>query len=297
MYRGLPVERAANAPALTQWLHHMVSGDKFLDEDTRAVLLGEFGMVQCRHSLFSNLPGVPYQYNEMFGVIFRESPAAYLDEGERALPLAALFQRDPDGNSIMGALIKDSGLTPAEWIDALLKAVMEPLLHFLYKYGFVFSPHGQNALIALKGSRPTRLLVKDFVDDANLSIDSLPEHESLPEALYDLLAALEPLALLQRIQSGLFVCVFRYLTEILEDDGLMTEREFWKRTSDVIRAYQKRFPEMDERYQIFNLYAPAFPKLCLNATRLMDIGYADSAERPSASVASLLDNPLYMIEE
>lgn len=297
VYRGLPVDRAANAPKLTQWLHQMVSGDKFLDGETRAVLLGEFATTQCRHSLYSNLPGVPYQYNEMFGVIFRESPANYLEAGERALPLAALFQRDPYGDSILAALIKDSGLTPAEWMDALLKAVMEPLLHFLYKYGFVFSPHGQNALIALKGSRPTRLLVKDFVDDANLSIDSLPEHESLPEALYDLLDALEPLALIQWIQSGLFVCVFRYLTEILEDDGLMTEREFWQRTSAVIRAYQNRFPEMSERYRIFNLYAPAFPKLCLNATRLMDIGYADSAERPSASVASLLDNPLFMIEE
>ncbi|MCR9141602.1 MAG: IucA/IucC family siderophore biosynthesis protein [bacterium] len=299
VYRGLPVERAKYAPALTHWLQSVARADDFLQKETRVVLLGEFATLQCRHSLYSKLPGVPYQYNEMFGAIFRESADEYLNReaGERALPLAALFQRDPKGDSVLAALIHASELDAGQWIDAFLKAVLEPLLHFLYKYGFVFSPHGQNALIALQNNRPTRLVIKDFVDDANLSIDSLPEHESLPEELYDLLDALEPLALIQWIQSGLFVCVFRYLTEILADDQLMNESDFWQRVVRVIRAYQKRFPEMQERFDHFNLFAPAFPKLTLNATRLLDIGYADSAERPTASVASLLDNPLYQIEE
>ncbi len=299
VYRGLPVERAAQAPALTAWLQSVVQTDEFLRDETRVVLLGEFATLQCRHSLYSKMPGVPYQYNEMFGAIFRESSDAYLnrDAGERALPLAALFQRDPSGDSVLGALIQASGLDAGQWMDAFLKAVLEPLLHFLYRYGFVFSPHGQNALIALQNHRPTRLVIKDFVDDANLSIDSLPEHESLPAELYDLLDALEPLALIQWIQSGLFVCVFRYLTEILADDRLLDENDFWRRVVRTIREYQARFPDMQERFAHFNLFAPAFPKLTLNATRLLDIGYADSAERPSASVASLLDNPLYQIEE
>ncbi|MEQ9362996.1 MAG: IucA/IucC family protein, partial [Leptospirales bacterium] len=174
VYRGLPVERAAYAPALTEWLQSVARSDDFLREETRVILLGEFASLQVRHSLYAKLPGVPYQYNEMFGAIFRESPDSYLDReaGERALPLAALFQRDPRGDAILGALIQASGLSAGDWIDAFLKAVLEPLLHFLYKYGFVFSPHGQNALIALQNNRPTRLLIKDFVDDANLSIDS-----------------------------------------------------------------------------------------------------------------------------
>lgn len=299
VYRGLPVDRAAHAPSLTAWLHDVVAADDFLRDETRVVLLGEFATIQCRHSLYGNLPGVPYQYNEMFGAIFRESPERYLDRlsGERALPLAALFQRDPDGHSVLGALIVTSGLGAGEWIDAFLKAVLGPLLHFLYKYGFVFSPHGQNALLALIDNRPTRLVIKDFVDDANLSIDSLPEHATLPESLYDLLDALEPLALIQWIQSGLFVCVFRYLTEILVDDQLLDETDFWTRVVRTIRDYQNRFPEMRDRYAHFNLFAPAFPKLCLNSTRLLEIGYDDSAERPTASVASLVDNPLYKIEE
>lgn len=299
VYRGLPVDRAAHAPALTAWLHSVVAQDEFLRTDTRVVLLGEFATIQCRHSLYNRLPGVPYQYNEMFGAIFRESPDLYLDRanGERALPLASLFQRDTHGGSILGALIAASDLDAGQWIDAFLKAVLEPLLHFLYKYGFVFSPHGQNALIAIQDGRPTRLVIKDFVDDANLSIDSLPEHETLPESLYDLLDALEPLALIQWIQSGLFVCVFRYLTEILADDRLLDEADFWRRVARTIRDYQSRFPELKDRFAHFNLFASAFPKLCLNSTRLMEIGYADSAERPTASVASLLDNPLYQIEE
>jgi siderophore synthetase component len=276
----------------------LASEDDFLRDQTRIVLLGEFASLHCRHSFYGHLKDVPYQYNEMLGVIYRESLRSRLDPDERALPLAALFQRDREGRAILAELIEASGLATADWIARLLAAILPPLLHFLYKYGFVFSPHGQNALIALDREHiPTRLVIKDFVDDANLSVDELPEHARLPEQLYDLLDALEPQVLIQWIQSGLFVCVFRYMTEILVDDALMTEREFWTQVEGVIRAYQDRFPEMADRFAHFNLHAPAFPKLCLNSTRLLDLGYEDSAERPVASVVSLLDNPLYIIRQ
>lgn len=297
VYRGLPTQRSQNAPVLSEWLQKIAQDDAFLREESRVILLGEFASLTVPHSFYGRLAGVPYQYNEFLGVIFRESLQTRLDDDESAAPLAALLQRDPYGDSVLGALIADSGLSVSEWIDAFLQAVLPPLLHFLYRYGFVFSPHGQNALLAMRNSIPSRLVVKDFVDDANISVDPLPEHEELPERLYDLLDSLEPQVLIQWIQSGLFVCVFRYLTEILEDDELMREREFWERVVKTIRAYQRRFPEMQERFLHFNLFAPVFPKLCLNSTRLLDIGYEDSAERPVATVTNMVENPLFLAEQ
>ncbi len=297
VYRGLPSERTKTAPELSAWLQSMVDRDAFLTEECRIILLGEFASLNVSHPFYSRLDQVPYQYNELLGVIFRESLETRLDDDERALPLAALFERDRYGDSVLRAIIDASELSPAQWIDAFLEAVLLPLLHFLYKYGFVFSPHGQNALIALRNHTPTRLVIKDFVDDANLSVDPLPEHEELPEHIYDLLDSLEPSVLIQWIQSGLFVCVFRYLTEILEDDGLLTETDFWERVVQTMRAYEQRFPELQDRFAHFNMFAPVFPKLTLNSTRLLDIGYADSAERPTASVASMLENPLYAVEQ
>ena len=224
VYRGLPAERTRNAPRLSRWLSSIALNDSFLKDKARVVLLCESASLTVEHPEYNNMKDVPYQYNEFLGVIYRENYCTYLDEGERALPLAALFHRDPAGDSVLKVFIQESGLTPEVWIKKLLDAVLRPLLHFLYKYGFVFSPHGQNALVALKHNAPTRLLVKDFVDDANISVDPLPEHEDLPEELYDLLDSLEAQVLIQWIQSGLFVCVFRYLTEILEDDSLLSEK-------------------------------------------------------------------------
>ncbi|MEM7180790.1 MAG: IucA/IucC family siderophore biosynthesis protein [Spirochaetota bacterium] len=297
VYRGLPAERTKNAPKLSHWLASIAKKDVYLRDVTRVVLLSESASITVEHPEYSSMKDVPYQYNEYLGVIYRENCSEYLDPGERALPLAALFHRDTAGDSVLQVLVAESGLSAQAWTEKFMDAVLHPLLHFLYKYGFVFSPHGQNALIALQDNVPTRLFVKDFVDDANLCIDPLPEHEDLPEELYDLLDSLEAQVLIQWIQSGLFVCVFRYITEILEDDALLSEKEFWAIVVKSIQGYQDQFPDLTDRFEHFDLFKPAFPKLCLNSTRLLDIGYEDSAERPVASVTGLVDNPLYLAKK
>ena len=98
----------------------------------------------------------------------------------------------------------------------------------------------------------------------------MPEQESLPEELEDILESLEGPILIQWIQSGLFVCVFRYLTEVLEDHMGYSEVTFWKQALQVVRNYQVRFPELAERFEAFDLMRPVFPKLCLNRVRLLD---------------------------
>ena len=70
------------------------------------------------------------------------------------------------------------------------------------------------------------------------------------------------------------------------------EASFWALAEQAVARYQARFPELEDRFALFDLEAPAFVKLCLNRVRMLERGYADDAERPLAAAAGWIDNPL-----
>lgn len=293
VYRGLPRARVLAAPALTHWLTGLVGADPFLQE-TGLVLLGEVASVSVAHPAFAAVPEVPYQHTEMLGAIWRESVSGSLGPGERAITLAALLHRDPAGVPLLAPIVSSSGLDVADWVDRFHAATLPPLVHMLYRYGVTFSPHAQNCLLALEANVPTRLVVKDFVDDAMISADPLPELAALPAAVRQVMGdGLEAPVLVQWIQGGLLVCVHRYLSELLEDAFGLPEAAFWDSARRVLRDYQERFAaDLTDRYELFDLDAPAFVKLCLNRVRLFERGYRDDAERPVAAARGWIDNPL-----
>ncbi|MBJ7329839.1 MAG: hypothetical protein JHC95_08080 [Solirubrobacteraceae bacterium] len=299
VHRGLPRDRALAAPALTEWFRGRCDADPFLRE-TGLKLLGEVASVSVEHRAFAAIDGVPYQHTEMLGAIWRDPVAPLLEPGQRAITLAALLHRDPAGDSFAAALIRRSGLSPAEWVSRLHEVSLPPLLHVLYRYGATFSPHAQNCLLVLRDDVPDGLIVKDFVDDAIISAEPLPEHEDMPSATRAALGdGVEAMVIVQWIQSGLLVCVHRYLSEILLEDLGFPEAEFWALAERSVRTYQDRFEaELGDRYELFDIDAPAFVKLCLNRVRVLGRGYADDPERPIASAAGWVDNPLaYLPQE
>ncbi len=294
VYRGLPRERTLAAPALTSWLSSIVDGDEFLRE-TGLILLGEVAGVSVAHPAYSALPGVPYQYTELLGAIWREPVQPALREGEQAVSLAALLHVDPSGGTFAGSLIARSGLTAAEWVARLHEAILPPLLHVLYKYGAMFSPHGQNCMIVHRDGVPTRLVVKDFVDDLAICSEVIPEHAELPPSVREALAdvILDGKTLRKYLQNGLLICVYRYLAEVLADRHGVPEAAFWASARDVLTAYQDRFRgQLADRFTMFDLESPTFPKLCLNRLRLFERGYADDPERPVISALGAVPNPL-----
>jgi siderophore synthetase component len=296
VFRGLPRRRTLAAPALTEWFTRLTSADPFLVE-TGLVLLGEVASVSVAHQAFEAVPDVPYQHTEMLGAIWRESVRGHLRAGERALTLAAVLHRDPAGVPFLGPLIERSGLDVAAWVDRLHQVTLPPLVHVLYRFGATFSPHAQNCLLVLADHVPARLVVKDFVDDAMISTDALPELASLPHEVRRALGeGLEAQLLVQWVQGGLLVCVHRYLSELLEDHFGFPEAAFWGSAERALRTYQERFAdELSDRFALFDLDAPAFVKLCLNRVRLFERGYADHPERPVASAVGWIDNPLELV--
>ena len=294
VWRGLPTERTIAAPAVTSWVLGIAESDAFLCDEARAVLLGEVASVTVRHPVLEEIDGVPYQYRELLGAIWRESLHSKLDPSERARTLAALLHVDAKGRAFVAELVERSGLDAESWLRRLFHALLPPLLHFLYQYGVVFSPHGENTIVLFdEQDVPTRLAVKDFVDDVNVSAAPLPELEDMPAEVDAALLREEPSFLRQFIQTGLFVGHFRYLAPLVSQHLGVPENRFWTLVREEVLDYQRQFPHLAERFEMFDLLTPELDRLCLNRNRLLLDAYRDRPERPHAAVHGTIPNPLY----
>jgi siderophore synthetase component len=137
-----------------------------------------------------------------------------------------------------------------EWLDRLFEAILPPLLHYLYRYGVVFSPHGQNTILVLKDSVPSRLAMKDFVDDVNVSREPLPELKDLPEDLRQVLRSEEPEGLCQFIFTGLFICHMRYLSDLLEQHHQYPEEVILEKSAGNHPGLPKAVPRTQRTFPI-----------------------------------------------
>lgn len=296
VWRGLPGERTELAPTITEYIKGLYEDDEFLSEECDLILPGEIAGINYDHEDFTAIDGAPYQYCELLGSIWRESIYTFIEDDEQPITLAALLHVDGD-TPYISQLVEQSDLTLEEWLDQFFDVVLPPLLHCLYQYGTVFSPHGQNTILVLKDSVPHRLAVKDFVDDVNVSDQPLPELEALPDALHNVLRKEPPEGLCQFIFSGLFIGVFRYVADILETHHAYDEERFWQQVRKRILQYQSRFPELEERFELFDLLRPEFTKLCLNRNRLLEYGYGDAPGRPHASEHGTVRNALDVVSD
>jgi siderophore synthetase component len=294
VWRGLPGERTELAPTITEYIKGIYARDEFLSEECDLILPGEIAGINYDHEDFTAIDGVPYQYLELLGAIWRESIYTFVEDDEQPITLSALMHVD-GGTPYISQLVERSGLTLQEWLDEFFDVVLPPLLHFLYRYGAVFSPHGQNTILVLKDNVPHRLAIKDFVDDVNVSKHPLPELEALPDEMHDVLRKEPPEGLCQFIFSGLFVCVLRYVADILEMHHSYDEERFWGQARQTILDYQSRFPELENRFELFDLLQPDFTKLCLNRNRLLEYGYGDTPGRPHAAEHGTVRNALYEV--
>ncbi|AFO55580.1 IucA/IucC family siderophore biosynthesis protein [Natrinema sp. J7-2] len=294
VWRGLPGERTEAAPLVTAYVKDVRDSDPFLRDECEVVLPGEIAGVNFDHPTFDALEAPAYQYNELLGCVWRESVTALIDDDERAMTLSALLHVE-DGEPVISKLVERSDLELSEWLDELFATMLPPLLHYLYRYGTAFSPHGENTILVLEDDRPSRLAVKDFVDDVNVAEAPLAELQGLPDDLDDVLLSVPPEELRLFVVYGLFVGVYRYLSDLLSRHHDYPEREFWGQVRTAIEDYHDRFPELEERFELFDLLEPTLPKLTLNRNRMIDIGYGDRPERPHAIEHGTVPNPLYEV--
>jgi siderophore synthetase component len=290
VYRGIPTELARAAPPATAWIHSIRDADPFLRDACRVILPGEVAAVAVRHPVLEAIPAAPYRYAQLLGALWREPVAAFLAPGERARTLAALLFVDADGRAFVAELVSRSGLAPEEWLTRLFGAILPPLLHLLYRYGIAFNPHGENGIVIYDADVPVRFAVKDFVDDMKLLEDDLPGYSSAPDHVMRFGAD----ELCGSIFKSLFVGHFRYLAPLCADQLGVPEDRFWGLVRAQIVGYQSQFPELADRFALFDLLAPEFERVCLNRERLLPGGYHDRAARDASFHldASPVPNPV-----
>ncbi|WP_248909892.1 IucA/IucC family protein [Halocatena marina] len=301
VYRGILGEQAEAAPRVTAFIKAVRDGDEFLTTECDLLLPGEIASVNYEHSEFRSFDDAPYQFHELLGCVWRESVASMTQEDEEPLTLAALLHDDFDGVPLITKLVDRSGLSLEEWLSQLFDTLLHPLLHYLYRYGTVFMPHGTNVVLVHKDGIPTRVAVKDFVDEVAVTDRDLPELvDILPSDLRDddrykhhILHQLPPEPLCQHIFGTLFVGVFRYISDTLARRHGFSEERFWEAVRESVERYQSQFPELADRFELFDLFKPRFTKHCLNRNRIIDHGYEDLSTRPKVKGHGTVANPLY----
>lgn len=303
VYRGILGEQAKAAPRITSFVKDIRDRDRFLREDCDLLLPGEIASVNYDHPTFSQLEDAPYQFHELLGCIWRESVEGMIAPNERPVTLAALMHEDC-GTPIPTEFVKRSCLSLQGWLDELFTVLLSPLLHYLYRYGTVFMPHGTNVILIMEDSVPTRIAITDFVDEVAITDRDFPElRDLLDEELrrdgykHHILHQLPPEDLCQHIFGTLFICVLRYVSDLLERRHGYTEERFWNQVRATIEAYHARFPELEERFELFDLFKPEFTKLCLNRNRILDYGYDDYSTRPKVTGHGTVTNALYTVED
>ena len=295
VYRGLPGEQALAAPRVTEYVKSIRDDDSYLRDDCDLILPGEIASINFDHPEFSQLDDAPYQYHELLGAVWRESVESLVDEDEEVLPLSALMHKDTDGTPIVSKLADRAGSSIDEWLADCFDVLFPPLLHYLYRYGMVFMPHGTNTMLVLRDGQPTRLAIKDYVDEIAVSEEWLPELNRLPDDLYehdDIVHQKPPEGLCQHIVGTMFVCVFRYVAGLLNRREGYDEERLWRQVRASIEQYQSRFPELEERFDLFDLFKPEYDKLCLNRNRMVEYGYDTDHAPPEITAHGTVSNAL-----
>ncbi|KGJ71830.1 hypothetical protein GY21_19510 [Cryobacterium roopkundense] len=287
--RGLSPQYMRNTPAINDWLQGLVADDPQL-QAARFDILREVAAIGYHNGYYeaAGPPGSPY--GKMLSALWRESPLPQLEAGERVATMASLLHRDANGLSFVAALIATSGIAPADWLRAYLRAYLVPLVHCLYAYELAFMPHGENVILVLHNGVPVRMLMKDIAEEIVVMGERMP----LPPDVDRIRAAVPAEEQVLAIFTDVFDCFFRFLADALAEDGLFPEEEFWSLVADTVTRYQHAAPHLAEAFARHDLFADEFPRSCLNRLQLRNNRQMLDLADPSASLqmAGNLDNPI-----
>lgn len=286
--RGIPSRYISVGAKLSRHILGLCHEDELLKKYNTDVLVEKAGM-SVKHELFSQVKEVPYRYNEFLGTVWRESMSSKQGPGELTILTGSLFYQDLEGNSLIGAYIKKSGLSKEEWLKDYFKVVLLPLYHLQLKYGLGLVAHGQNIILKMKNFRPASVILKDFQGDLRLAQNSvLLEREDFRE----IAAKLDKLPanyLIHDLMTGHLVTVLRFVSEVMEESDDLKEVEFYKILAEVISGYHEG-KTIDPELNFLN---ESIHRVLLNKVRFK-IGYGDSSERPKPMVGTNLVSPLYL---
>ncbi|MYT71455.1 MULTISPECIES: IucA/IucC family siderophore biosynthesis protein [unclassified Streptomyces] len=288
--RGLSAAYMEATPAINDWLAALIENDEVL-KGTGLTIIRERAAVGYRHLEYEAATDRYSPYRKMLAALWRESPVPALAPGERLATMASLLHVDREGRSLAGALIERSGLTPKEWLKPYLRAYLTPLLHSFYAYDLVFMPHGENVILVLdERGVVQRAVFKDIAEE----IAVMDPDAVLPPKVDRIRADVPDDMKLLSIFTDVFDCFFRFLAANLVGDGVVDEDTFWAAVADCVRDYQASAPQLADKFDRFDMFAPSFALSCLNRLQLRNNEQMVDLSDPSGALQLVgdLDNPI-----
>jgi siderophore synthetase component len=264
--RGLSAAYMEATPAINDWLAGLIDRDAVL-KATRLSIIREHAAIGYHHRQYEAATDRHSPYRKMLAALWRESPVAGLEPGRRLATMASLLHTDPDGRSLVGSLIAESGLTPEAWLRRYLDAYLTPLLHCFYAYDLVFMPHGENVILVLdENGAVERAIFKDIAEE----ICVMDPDAALPPAVRRIRAEVPESMKLLSLFTDVFDCFFRFLNGVLAGEGILDEDAFWRTVAECAGDYQRSVPQLAHRFARYDLFTDSFALSCLNRLQLRD---------------------------
>lgn len=272
-----------NGPIITDWLQNLIESNDTA-RNLRFVILKEIAGISFNQDKINDTRK-PQTYGSL-GAIWRESIHSYLDEGESAVPFNGLSHldnqyNDSDSAPFIAPWIEKYGLNT--WVSQLLNVTVQPIIHMLYAEGIGMESHGQNIVLIMRDGMPTRIALKDFHDGVRYSTEHLTRPELSP-TLVDMPESHKKLNRNSFIITDdvdavrdfscdcfFFICLSD-LAIFLKQHFELSESLFWEQVADTIYTYQQNHPELAERFELFDLFAPTYEVEELTKRRLLGDG-------------------------
>ena len=282
--RGLSPRYMRATPPINEWVARLVTGD----DELRACgfgVLRELASIGYTGDAYHR-SGAPSAYTKMLAALWRESPVPRLAQGERLATMASLLHRDRAGDALVTAMIKASGVAPAEWVAAYLRAYLRPIVHCLLRHDLAFMPHGENLILVLADHVPRRVFLKDIGEEVAVMNDQ-PLPTDVERIRIDVPDEIKELALFTDVFDGFL----RHLAGILDADGVLPQRHFWELVGDCVRGHAADHPSLTGRLDLFR---PTFHHSCLNRLQLRNtLQMVDLTDQAGSLVfAGVLRNPI-----
>ena len=287
--RGLSPEYMATTPAINEWVANFIEKDDLLKVRGFAVLR-EFATVGYRNPTFERGTPAGNAYRKMLSALWRESPGTKTKPRQQLMTMAALLHRDRNGDALLPVLIERSQLKPQAWLRQYLDVYLAPLLHCFYVHQLAFMPHGENVILVLEDGVPVRVFLKDIGEEV-LFFDA---KERLPRGVRRIALDVPDDVRVLSILTDVFDGFLRFLAHTFAEHTSCGEGEFWRCVAECIHGYQKTQSDFQKDFERFDLFAPAFKRLCLNRMQLENNAQLLDLSNPVASFkyAGDLENPL-----
>ncbi|MFD7976058.1 IucA/IucC family protein [Streptomyces sp. NPDC059071] len=288
--RGLSAAYMEATPAINDWLAGLIEADPVL-QAARFSIIRERAAVGYRHLEYEAATDRYSPYRKMLAALWRESPVPSLAEGERLATMASLLHVDHEGASFTGALIKESGLAPADWLRRYLDAYLLPVLHCFYAYDLVYMPHGENVILVLdEQGAVSRAIFKDIAEE----ICVMDPDAVLPPAVERIRAEVPEDMKLLSVFTDVFDCFLRFLGATLAAEGVVGEDDFWRTVAECVKGYQDSKPELADRFAQYDVFAETFALSALNRLQLRNNKQMVDLADPSAALQLVGDlvNPI-----